>query len=145
MCIFTAHKELELIHVCTSHPCYDFLHWIYSEHFYVRFSSKTYDRKEWRSALPFTQIEHSRCTHVRLYPQGLLRVVSVALQWVIWSLKFYIVRAGEMAQWLRSLTAFPEVLSSIPSTTWWLTTICNRIWYPLLVCLMTATVYSYIQ
>ena len=25
-------------------------------------------------------------------------------------------RAGEMAQWLRSLTALPEVLSSIPST-----------------------------
>jgi hypothetical protein len=25
-------------------------------------------------------------------------------------------KAGEMAQWLRALTAFPEVLSSIPST-----------------------------
>jgi hypothetical protein len=25
-------------------------------------------------------------------------------------------RAGEMAQWLRALTALPEVLSSIPST-----------------------------
>ena len=28
------------------------------------------------------------------------------------------VGAGEMAQWLRALTALPEVLSSIPSTTW---------------------------
>jgi len=31
--------------------------------------------------------------------------------------------AGEMAQWLRALTALPEV----PATTWWLTTICNAI------------------
>jgi hypothetical protein len=36
--------------------------------------------------------------------------------------------AGEMAQWLRALTALPEVLSSIPSTTtWWLTTTCKGI------------------
>jgi len=34
-------------------------------------------------------------------------------------------RAGEMAQWLRDL-ALPEVLSSIPPTTWWLTTTCNE-------------------
>jgi hypothetical protein len=34
---------------------------------------------------------------------------------------------GEMAQQLRALTALPEVLSSIPKTTWWLTTICNGI------------------
>jgi hypothetical protein len=27
-----------------------------------------------------------------------------------------------MAQWLRALTALPEVLSSILVTTWWLTT-----------------------
>ena len=32
---------------------------------------------------------------------------------------------GEMAQWLRTLTALPEVLSSIPSNTRCLTTICN--------------------
>jgi hypothetical protein len=24
-----------------------------------------------------------------------------------------------MAQWLRALTALPEILSSIPATTWW--------------------------
>jgi hypothetical protein len=30
-----------------------------------------------------------------------------------------------------------------PATTWWLTTICNGIWCPLLVCLKTATVYSH--
>jgi len=35
--------------------------------------------------------------------------------------------AGEMAQRLRALTALPEVLSSIPATTWWLTTICNEV------------------
>jgi hypothetical protein len=33
--------------------------------------------------------------------------------------------AGEMAKWLRALTALPEVLNSIPFTAWWLTTICN--------------------
>jgi hypothetical protein len=31
--------------------------------------------------------------------------------------------AGELAQWLRALTALPEVLSSIPATTWWLTSV----------------------
>jgi hypothetical protein len=30
-----------------------------------------------------------------------------------------------------------------PATTWWLTTICNGIWCPLLVCLKTATVHPY--
>jgi hypothetical protein len=35
--------------------------------------------------------------------------------------------AGEMAQWVRALTALPKVLSSNPTTTWWLTTICNEI------------------
>jgi len=29
-----------------------------------------------------------------------------------------------------------------PATTWWLTAICNEIWWPFLVCL-TATVYSH--
>jgi hypothetical protein len=46
-----------------------------------------------------------------------------------------------MAQRLRALTAFPEVLSSNPTTTWWLPTICNE---PLLVHLKTATVYLHI-
>jgi hypothetical protein len=32
----------------------------------------------------------------------------------------------------------------IPATTWWLTTICNKIWRPLLVCLKTATVYLHV-
>jgi hypothetical protein len=37
-----------------------------------------------------------------------------------------IIRAGEtMAQWLRALTALPEVLSSIPSNHMVATTICN--------------------
>jgi hypothetical protein len=35
--------------------------------------------------------------------------------------------AGEMAQWLRALTALPVVLSSILSNYWWPTTICNVI------------------
>jgi len=38
---------------------------------------------------------------------------------------------GEMARRLRALAAFPKVLSSFPATTWWLTTICNKIWCPL--------------
>jgi hypothetical protein len=49
--------------------------------------------------------------------------------------------AGEMAQWLTALTALPKVLSSVPSTTWWLTNIHNEIWCPLLGCLKTDTVY----
>jgi len=53
-------------------------------------------------------------------------------------------QAEEMAQRLRALTALPKVLSSIPSNTWWLTTICNEIRCPLLVCLKTATMYLYI-
>jgi hypothetical protein len=32
----------------------------------------------------------------------------------------------------------------IPATTWWLTTILNKIWHPLLECLKTATVYLHI-
>ena len=32
----------------------------------------------------------------------------------------------------------------IPATTWWLTTIRNKIWCPLLECLKTATVYTHI-
>jgi hypothetical protein len=39
-----------------------------------------------------------------------------------------------MAQQLRALTALPEVLSSIPITTWWLTTIYNGLQCPLWVC-----------
>ena len=31
----------------------------------------------------------------------------------------------------------------LPVTTWWLTTICNGILFPLLVCLKTVTVYSF--
>jgi hypothetical protein len=45
--------------------------------------------------------------------------------------------AGEMAQWLRALTA----LSEVPATTWWLTTISYKIWCPLLVHWKTATMY----
>jgi hypothetical protein len=30
-----------------------------------------------------------------------------------------------------------------PVTPWWLTTVCNGIWYPLLACLKTTMVYSY--
>jgi hypothetical protein len=38
-----------------------------------------------------------------------------------------IIRAGEMAQRVKALTAVPKVLVQIPATTWWLTTICNGI------------------
>jgi hypothetical protein len=50
--------------------------------------------------------------------------------------------AGEMAQWLRTLTALPEVLSSIPSNHL-VSHIHNGIRCPLLMSLKTATVYSY--
>ena len=49
--------------------------------------------------------------------------------------------AGGMAQRVTALTALLKVLSSNPTPTWWLTTTCNKIWRPLLVCLKTATVY----
>ena len=49
--------------------------------------------------------------------------------------------AGEMAQWLGALTTLLEVWSS--GSKWWLTTICNEIRWPLLLCLKTATVYSH--
>ena len=41
-------------------------------------------------------------------------------------------------------TALLKVLSSNPTTTWWLTTTRNEIWRPLLVHLKTATVYLFI-
>jgi hypothetical protein len=36
-------------------------------------------------------------------------------------------RAGETAQWLGALAALEEDPGSIPSTTWWLTTILNSV------------------
>jgi hypothetical protein len=62
----------------------------------------------------------------------------------IFVLKIKIPGAGEMAQRLKALTALLKVLSSNPTTTWWLTTISNEIWRPLLECLKTATVYLHI-
>jgi hypothetical protein len=61
-------------------------------------------------------------------------------------------RAGEMTQWLRALTALPEVLSSNPSNLMvahnhmWATTMVahNEIWHPLLECLKIATVNLHI-
>jgi hypothetical protein len=48
-----------------------------------------------------------------------------------------------MAQRLRALTAQRSWVQ-ILATTWWLTTICNEIWLPLLECQKTATVYLHI-
>jgi hypothetical protein len=48
-----------------------------------------------------------------------------------------------MAQCFWALTPLPEVLSSIPTTTWWPTAFFNRTLCPLLMCLKTATVYSH--
>jgi hypothetical protein len=50
--------------------------------------------------------------------------------------------AGEMVQQLRAWLFFQRSWVQFPATTWWLTTICNGIWCPLLVCLKIATVYS---
>ena len=50
-------------------------------------------------------------------------------------------RAGEMTQQVRLL--FQRSWVQFPATTWWFTTISNGIRCPLLVCLKTATVYSY--
>jgi hypothetical protein len=48
-----------------------------------------------------------------------------------------------MVQWLRALTALPEVLSSSPSNHMVTLNICIGIWCPLMVCLKRATVYSH--
>jgi hypothetical protein len=50
--------------------------------------------------------------------------------------------AREIAQPLKALIVLPEFLSSISSNHIRLTTIYNRLRWPFLVCLMTATVYS---
>jgi hypothetical protein len=47
--------------------------------------------------------------------------------------------AGEMAQWLRALIA----LLKVPATTWWLTTIFNKICHPLLVSRDSYSVLTY--
>ncbi|CAO2608103.1 hypothetical protein LEMLEM_LOCUS13659 [Lemmus lemmus] len=48
------------------------------------------------------------------------------------AIKILLEGAGEIAQRLRALAALPDVLIQFPATTWWLTTICNEIWCPLL-------------
>jgi hypothetical protein len=53
-------------------------------------------------------------------------------------------QAGEMAQWLRVLTALLKVLISNPSNHMWLKTICKEICLPLLECLKKAIVYLHI-
>jgi hypothetical protein len=49
---------------------------------------------------------------------------------------------GSMGKSTRLL--FRRFRVQIPATTWWLTTIHNKIWLPLLDCLKTATVYLHI-
>ena len=44
--------------------------------------------------------------------------------------------AGEMAQWLRALTASRGPEFNSPAISWWYTTIFNGIRCPLLLCLM---------
>jgi hypothetical protein len=66
-----------------------------------------------------------------------------------WSLKTLKLGAGEMAQWVRAPNCSSRLLFrrsgvQIPAATWWLTTIRNKIWPPLLECLKTATVYLHI-
>jgi hypothetical protein len=53
--------------------------------------------------------------------------------------------AREMTQWLRVLTALSLVLSSIPSNSWWLTTICKGIWCHLLASEDSNRVLIYIK
>jgi hypothetical protein len=55
--------------------------------------------------------------------------MSLQRDFELWTFKSIKTGVGEMAQWLRALTALLEVLS--PATTWWLTTICHdRYWIP---------------
>ena len=54
----------------------------------------------------------------------------------------------ELERWLSGeepWLLFQRTWVQFPATTWWLTTICNGVWCPFLVCLKTATVYSYIK
>jgi hypothetical protein len=41
-------------------------------------------------------------------------------------IRIYVSEAGKMAQQVRALTALLKVLSSNPSTIWWLTTMRNE-------------------
>jgi hypothetical protein len=81
------------------------------------------------------------CTHVRAH----FKCVLSCQQRNVLSLKDSGLGTGEMAQRLRALTALPEVLSSISNHYMVAHTICNEIRCRLLVCLKTATVYSYKQ
>jgi hypothetical protein len=54
-------------------------------------------------------------------------------------IEFLIIGAGVMAHWL----LFQRSWVQFPATTWWLTTICNGIRCPFLVCLKRATAYSH--
>jgi hypothetical protein len=51
--------------------------------------------------------------------------------------------AVEMAQCSEHWLLFQRSWVQLPATTWWLTAICDGIWCLLLVCLQTATMYSY--
>jgi hypothetical protein len=93
-----------------------------SEHLPSRFVSTNVD----------TQSKDSRLIPGMAGHQGPLRTQELMIYkrfQVLFSsiLKNIKEKAGEMAQWLRALTALSEVLSSIPSNTCWLTTICNGI------------------
>jgi hypothetical protein len=63
-----------------------------------------------------------------------LNITLLTIMWGWWD--------GSVGKSTRLLFRRFEV--QIPATTWWLTTIRNKIWCPLLVCLKTATVYLHI-
>ncbi|CAO2609991.1 hypothetical protein LEMLEM_LOCUS14454, partial [Lemmus lemmus] len=65
---------------------------------------------------------------------GLFWAAGIYTEYCIHINKYKKRGAGEMDQWLRALPAIPKVLSSFPATTWWLTTIGNVVWCPLLAC-----------
>jgi hypothetical protein len=101
------------------------------------------------ASLCFVDIKLTRTGHVAwtLTPFGRLVGDScAAVQATLYTATHHSIRKG---WWDGSVGKSTRLLFQrsgvqIPATTWWLTTIRNKIWCPLLVCLKTATVYLHI-
>jgi hypothetical protein len=78
-------------------------------------------RRDMRYGHGLISAREKQTVHVRNKLQGLERWLSGYEHWLLFQ---------------RSWVQFP-------ATTWWLTTICNVLWCPLLVCLKTLTMYSH--
>jgi hypothetical protein len=68
------------------------------------------------------------CSGLLSWNTHLAAIFASIMMWTTYSLMCFKSRfwVGELAQWLRALIALlSEVISSIPTNTWWLTAICQ--------------------